>query len=238
MKRRDAKKYEKEFSYGKGLIPTPSDWIAHFWDVHNEQIKKIIDAPLKAANSILFVGVGSGGVMTHLDFRGKTVIGIDLNVKYLLQAPEYCKKVEADSSSIPFKDGSFDMVICDKILHHVVVQGSLEETIAECSRVLKDGGRMFAVEPNLFHPSGLAMTLMNKFHLYHKIAGGSDYERALSPFKLTRMCRSYFKKIRVNAVTFGHPRFPLSFQKLIFRADKYLKRMYLLSFSFAVEAVK
>src|SRR3972149_3856653 len=148
--RNKAKEFEKGFSYGKGVIPTPGDWISYFWDTHRNKIMKSLENPLDRADSILFVGVGSGDILPSLNLGGKTVFGIDLNLRFLVRAAGCCHAVAADSAMLPFKNNYFDMVVCNMVLHHVVGQGGLENTIAECSRVLRRGGRLLAFEPNLF----------------------------------------------------------------------------------------
>lgn len=234
----NAKDFEKAFRHGKGLIPTPDDWIAYFWKTHRERVIESLNPLIQKSHSILFVGVGTGDVLYGLDTRSKTVVGIDLNMQYLSQAKPYCRAIAADSAMLPVKDETFDLVVCNMVLHHIVGQGGLEKTFAECRRVLKENGRLIAFEPNLFHPSGLALTLLNVFHLYHAVGGGSDYEYALSPLKLSKLLRRDFKEIKITSVTFGHPRFPMSVQRLIFSADRHLKGLWPLGFSFMISALK
>lgn len=230
--------YEKKFNYGKGLIPTPSIWISHFWDAHRNKVVDYLQPFVTMADSILFIGVGTGDVIPLLQTRGKRIVGIDLNRDFLSFASHYCETIEGDGSSLPFEDNSFDLIICNMVLHHIIGQGNLGKTFAESSRVLRNGGVFAAFEPNVFHPSGFAMTMLNKFHLYHLVGGGSDYEYALSPFTLAKMCRQHFMQVRVKAFTFSHPRLPVSAQNILFRLDKHLSRFYPLSFSFVLHAIK
>lgn len=233
-----ATEFEKNFEYGKGIIPTPGKWISNFWDYHRNKTAELIRPFLSEAQSILFIGVGSGDVLPIIEMTGKMVVGIDLNKRFLCQSRDCCHPIEGDGSFLPLKDRTFDLVICNMVLHHIVGQGGLEKTLSECGRVLKKNGKLMAFEPNLLHPSGLAMTALNTLHLYHKVAGGSDYEYALSPFRLAKMCRLYFKETTIQAITFSHPRFPLFVQNLFRCADRYLSRAYPFSFSFMLEAVK
>jgi ubiquinone/menaquinone biosynthesis C-methylase UbiE len=233
-----AKEFEKNLEYGRGIIPTPQRWISYFWDVHRKKVVEYLEPFVKGADSIVFIGVGGGDILPFLSIRDKIVLGLDLNLKFLTQSTRYCSALVADGAMMPVKDESVDLVICDLVLHHIVGQGDLEKSLAECSRVLKNGGRLLVFEPNFFHPSGMAMNLLNKFRLYYKVAGGSDYEFALSPFQVARVCRSHFMKVKIRAITFSHPRFPPFVQKLFFRADRHLSRFYPLSFSFMLEALK
>lgn len=234
-----AKKFEREFQYGKGMIPTPDTWISYFWDEHRKKVVHYMNDSFKQARRILFVGFGSGDVVEYLDIQNKYILGIDLNSNFLAQVDKRgISLLAADGASMPVKSNSFDLVICNMVLHHIEGQAGLDNTIGECSRVLKGGGKLLLFEPNFFHPSGMILTLLNKFHLYQKVGGGSNYEYALSPFRLERLCRKKFKKSTTRAITFSHPRFPLFMQKLIFHNESHLNSLYPFGFSFFIEAVK
>jgi len=60
----------------------------------------------------------------------------------------------ADATRIPFKEATFDAVLCEVVLEHV---HQPQEVIAEALRVLKPGGSCFFIAPFLFpfhgHPS-------------------------------------------------------------------------------------
>lgn len=237
-----AKEFEKEFNYGKkGIVPAQRDWVEYFWNVHQKRVADALRLPVKEAKSILAVGVGAGDMLSALDLQSKLVVGIDINKARLADAARHCSPAASDGSSLPFKQGAFDIAICNMVLHHIIGQGysELKKTIYECSRVLKKGGRLFIFEPNIYHPSGIGMSLLSSLHLYHKLTGGSEYEFALSPFQLARICRSAgLKKVRTTAITFGQPRLPIFIQNLFFLSDRYFSRIYPLSFSFILEAVK
>src|SRR4051794_29497344 len=47
-------------------------------------------------------------------------------------------------------DASFDVVLHRLVLHHVVYAGPLEPVLAEAHRLLRPGGALVAIEPNLF----------------------------------------------------------------------------------------
>lgn len=237
-----AKEFEKEFNYGKkGVVPIQMDWASHFWTIHRDRVAQALCPPVREAKSILVIGVGTGDILSALNLRDKVVIGIDINKARLADAAKCCRPAASDGSNMPFKQGAFDLVICNMVLHHIIGQGSseLKKTIAECSRVLKKGGKLFIFEPNIYHYSGIGMSLLSRFHLYHKLTGGSEYEFALSPFWIARLCRNvHLEKVKTVAITFGQPRLPLFIQNLFFRTDKYFSRIYPLSFSFVLKAVK
>jgi SAM-dependent methyltransferase len=233
-----AKDFEKNLVHGKGIIPTPSSWIEYFWDVHKNKVVESLREHFQQASTVLFIGVGTGDVIPKLNPAGKRIIGIDLNATILEQAAQYCETILGDGSTLPLDNESCDLVVCNMVLHHIVEQGGLEQTLSEAARVLRPEGRFMAYEPNIYHPSGMALTLLNTFRLYHLVGGGSNYERALSPFSLVRACRPYFKTARARTLTLGHPRFPIALQNALFRLDRHCAALYPFSFSFTIEAFK
>ncbi len=78
--------------------------------------------------------------------------------------------VQADAAALPFRDGTFQAVICNHGLEHFV---RLEATVAEMGRVLQPGGGLFLSVPD-------ATTLTDR--LYRFLArGGGHVNRFRSP---------------------------------------------------------
>ena len=221
--------YESEFEYSKGIIRTPRKWINYFWANYHKKISPLLSSEIAKCNKVVFIGIGGGDVVPSLYFEDKRkIIGLDVNFKSLLSVREHAKVVVADGSSIPLKSESIDLVVCNQVLHHIIGQGSLEAAINECHRILKRGGKFIAIEPNSLHPSGVLMNVANRFHKYHFLSGGSDYEFAISPFYIFKLLRNNsFSTLKSFAVTFSHPRFPVFLQKIINSLDRILSRFYL-----------
>jgi ubiquinone/menaquinone biosynthesis C-methylase UbiE len=75
------------------------------------------------------------------------VFGVDL-VSELLEegrkrAPANVELVEGDATALPFPDGSFDLVVTARTLHHVARP---ELVLAEAVRVLRPGGTLLVVD--------------------------------------------------------------------------------------------
>jgi len=233
-------RYESEFEYSKGVINTPMKWIDYFWNSYYKKIRPCLSNEIAQYNRVVFIGIGSGDVIPSLCYEDKRkIIGLDVNFKSLLSAREHVKVVVADGSSIPLKSESIDLVVCNQVLHHIIGQGSLEAAINECHRILKRGGKFIAIEPNSLHPSGVLMNVANRFHKYHFLSGGSDYEFAISPFYIFKLLRNNsFSTLKSFAVTFSHPRFPVFLQKIINSLDRILSRFYLVGLINFYMAVK
>jgi len=114
---------------------------------------------------------------------------------------------EASATALPFEAESFDVVVFRLVLHHVVDQGPLRPALAEAYRVLRPGGRVLAIEPNLFHPIGVALYLANKLGWAKAIKGTCD-DWPLSPLAFRRDLRAEGFEARILALEYGWRRLP------------------------------
>jgi|GEM_PF-1751864 len=115
---------------------------------------------LKSGSNILDIGAGSGAFSFEMMKRGYDVIRCDLlfgitqkEVKGYEQA--FIKAgfkspfVQANAISIPFKDESFDGVLCADVLEHIPEE---ERALEEIRRVLKKDGILVTSTPAIgFH---------------------------------------------------------------------------------------
>ena len=109
----------------------------------------------------LDVGCGGGYLSEELARLGFNVSGVDPAPASLAAAQSHAKQSGltidyrvAQAESLPFPDGSFDLVTCCDVLEHVQ---DLDRTLSEIARVLKPGG-IFIVR---YHQSDI-----------HDLAGG------------------------------------------------------------------
>lgn len=107
---------------------------------------------------ILDVGCGDGAVESYMHeyFPAWIINGIDVSSESIQQAIK--KKISNttfsfyDGTSIPFADGSFDVVFMAGVLHHI--NFSMHTVlIKEIQRVLKANGRFYLFEHNPFNPA-------------------------------------------------------------------------------------
>jgi len=126
---------------------------------------------------ILDVGCGTGFLLQFFEQTGNhKVFASDITPKMLQLAslkytfPYYFR---GDSYALPFKDNTFDFVMCNSLLHHLY---DWESALGELSRVLKRGGTLFVgCEPN-----GYVYRLFNPIRkLYHRIARDKRIESAI-----------------------------------------------------------
>ena len=95
----------------------------------------------------IFCGRGNGLIALHqLGFQ--RLEGVDLSEKLLLQYEGSAQCYVADCRSLPFEDSSRDVVIVQGGMHHLPeLPGDLDSVLKEVHRVLRPGGRFYAVEP-------------------------------------------------------------------------------------------
>lgn len=91
---------------------------------------------------VLDVGCGNGVYVRELERRGIDAIGCDLSVGMLSAARPHPRLVNGDVTRLPFRAGTFDVVLAPHMLYHVDDRGS---AVAELRRVLKPTGSCVAV---------------------------------------------------------------------------------------------
>jgi ubiquinone/menaquinone biosynthesis C-methylase UbiE len=102
----------------------------------------------QASGRVLEVAIGTG---RNLPFypRGIELTGIDFSPAMLARARDRAQQLglavclqEADAQHLPFRDGSFDVVVCTLALSSIPDPG---EAVREMYRVLRAGGRLVTV---------------------------------------------------------------------------------------------
>ncbi|HUU08026.1 MAG TPA: methyltransferase domain-containing protein [Dehalococcoidales bacterium] len=174
-------------------------------------------------SSILEIGCGSGEELTFVSRASSNITAIDVSQTALKGCRvKGVNGVLADARILPFRNGSFDYVLCSAVLHHLVGQGDLGDYLKEFARVTRQKGYVIALEPNLFNLSGI---LMNIFNIIKPgITGLVPHERALSPFYLNNVFKSAdLREITCVSASYTWNRFPLWISKLISRYEDRLR---------------
>jgi len=103
---------------------------------------------------ILEIGAGSGIISYHMIQAGNEVISIDISADLFRNTffPE--KKIQfllANGISMPFKDETFTIVICNQVIEHIPSHHQLN-LVKEIYRVLGKDGLVYVATPNKFWP--------------------------------------------------------------------------------------
>lgn len=123
--------------------------MSHAWYITTRRLMLgYLKRNLKKDAKILDAGCGTGGTIKYLANAGfKNVQGIDNSPEAL----KFCRKrgvrnVKPGSvNHLPFKNQTFDAVICLDVLYHKEVIPS--KALAEFKQVLKTGGTLYLQEP-------------------------------------------------------------------------------------------
>jgi SAM-dependent methyltransferase len=116
---------------------------------------QLLDEQIPFRVNVLDVGCGTGQLVAFLSLAQRKVIGLDLSFESLRKANAFAlnhqmKRVafaQANIFQIPFRDSTFDFVICNGVLHHT-----------------KDARSGFSVLCDLLKPQGyLVVGLYNKY---------------------------------------------------------------------------
>lgn len=125
------------------LASSPDDAMVSFTE-YASSVKGSIERfrPIDPHARVLEVGSGAHGLIFFLGLSDS--IGIDpLADIYPSLFPKWqrrAKTIKAYGESLPFEDGSFDLVLCDNVIDHAE---SPEAILAEIARVLRPGGTLF-----------------------------------------------------------------------------------------------
>jgi SAM-dependent methyltransferase len=100
------------------------------------------------AGRILDAGCGGGGMPVSLAEEADAVVGIDLTPRYRDAGVRLGRElgranlrfVQADGTSLPFRDGAFNLVLSHAVIEHVA---DAPRYLSECARVLEPGGWMY-----------------------------------------------------------------------------------------------
>jgi ubiquinone/menaquinone biosynthesis C-methylase UbiE len=117
--------------------------------------KLLVPARLKAGESVLDVGCGTGSLAIAAKRQvgaSGPVQGIDPSPEMIARARHKAEKAKLDISfshgsaeSLVFSDGQFDVVLSTVMLHHLR-RDARAVAVAEMKRVLKPGGRLLVVD--------------------------------------------------------------------------------------------
>ncbi|MCP4004937.1 MAG: ubiquinone/menaquinone biosynthesis methyltransferase [bacterium] len=106
----------------------------------------VSSAGVRSGTRVLDLASGTGDLAELCRSRGASVLAMDLSQGMLRAARERCQSglyVQADGAALPVSDACIDVVTCGFALRNF---DRLEETLAECARVLVPGGRLVVLE--------------------------------------------------------------------------------------------
>jgi demethylmenaquinone methyltransferase/2-methoxy-6-polyprenyl-1,4-benzoquinol methylase len=103
-------------------------------------------AAVGPGDRVIDLACGTGDLCELAARRGAAVAGVDFSGEMLRRAAARgacARLVQADGQALPFRDASADAILCGFALRNFA---SLDETLGECARVLRPGGRLALLE--------------------------------------------------------------------------------------------
>jgi SAM-dependent methyltransferase len=117
---------------------------------------------------LLDIGCGLGAYVRRFSDFTPRAYGIDIDLQRVQRGAiagvrGLCAGV---SESLPFADGSFDGVLLNEVIEHVVND---RETLREALRVTRPGGRIVVFAPNRFYPFETHGVYLGKRYVFGNI---------------------------------------------------------------------
>lgn len=159
---------------------------------------------------ILEIGCGTGILSRYLLRKNPKLMikGIDISEKATAIAKKSLKKYPnvifrtGDALNLPFKDNYFDLIIGNSILHHL----PLIKSLREIKRVIKEKGKIWFCEPNIFNPQ---IFLEKNIFILKGFMQDSENETAFSRWYIKKVLKENgFKNIISRPYEFLHPLLP------------------------------
>lgn len=119
---------------------------------------------------VLDAGCGTGEILIHaLRLYPETninYVGLDFSEKILKKACDRAKVkpnallLQGSVTDMPFKDNTFDRIVCSGIIWYLASPDEVVVLIGECYRILKPGGILAVDCLNRFSPSIMVLSLL------------------------------------------------------------------------------
>ena len=184
---------------------------------------------------VLEVGVGTGRFSMELAKQGANVTALDPTNAMLTVAKEKAaingvinrvSLVRASGNNLPFRDSSFDVVICMHVLKHLP---TYKEVLKEIARVTNSSGFIIVNSPNswsFYLPTAIYSSMRH-------VLGKNIYSGLFTKWGLRKVLEDTgFTIEKVKGFIFLHPKFfPEMMQNLLAKIENYTSDSFLKNFS-------
>lgn len=155
-----------------------------------ELIKQILTyLEIKPEDKLLDIGCGAALITRELILASNNIVGLDANYQMIKHAPISTHRVLGVGDALPFKNASFDKILCHSVFQYFPDLNYSENVISEMMRLLSENGSFLIMDiPNLA-----------KKQQYLSVKGEETT-------RLTRLFyeKSWFKNLIPNAQIFDH----------------------------------
>jgi 2-polyprenyl-3-methyl-5-hydroxy-6-metoxy-1,4-benzoquinol methylase len=180
--------------------------------------------------NVLEIGCADGMGLKYLANKTKVkALGIDISNLFINEARKDSKS-NLSFEVVDFNDpntfvgemeySKFDYIIGNGILHHLYY--NLDDSLVNLKKLLKDGGKIIFIEPNLYNPY---IFLIFKFSNFRKIANLEPDEMAFTDSFITNKLNSLgFKNTKTEIRDFLLPNTPFFLIKPIIYLGNILEK--------------
>lgn len=159
-------------------------------------------AALNTHTRVLEIGSGDGEYSRRFSKVCPDIVSMDISFRMLEQSKrggQDFRLVQAGVENLPFRDGAFDVVVGNAVLHHL----NLPDALPEIFRVVASGGHIAFAEPNILNP---IVWMERNIPYVRRKTNTSPDETAFFRWQLARDLRSAgFKEVKVLPVDFHYP---------------------------------
>ncbi len=122
-------------------------------DYYDEELAPLISKKV----ALLDAGCGDKGIMDKYKGGNRLSVGIDLSLEAMRRNCSLDQLLKADVRRLPFKDGSFHVVICQWVIEHI---NEPKVVCREFARVLKPNGDLIIVTNSVSNPVMLISAIL------------------------------------------------------------------------------
>jgi SAM-dependent methyltransferase len=107
---------------------------------------------VRSTDTVLDLGAGTCEFLRAIKCEAK--IAVDLNPDVVAYAEDAKVLVEAGSNMASLADDSVDVVFSSNFFEHLPGKSDVLDTLRECRRILRPGGRLLILNPNIRYLAG------------------------------------------------------------------------------------
>jgi ubiquinone/menaquinone biosynthesis C-methylase UbiE len=157
------------------------------WIKENCNDKNVLDYCCGLGETSVLVAK-HGGYVTGIDISENEINSALKLYKDTKNVKGTCKFIIQDAENTDFEDKSFDVIVCNGVLHHL----DLDKAYMELSRLLNDSGQIIAIEALKHNPF---------IHFYRKktphLRTAWEVDHILTVPKI-KLGRKYFKDLKIH----------------------------------------
>ncbi|MDD5583477.1 MAG: class I SAM-dependent methyltransferase [Candidatus Omnitrophica bacterium] len=174
----------------------PETWGVSLAERDENRFEKIVELVPEGVKNILDIGCGTGELVLRLQRKMKSrthIVEVDRSATALSKCNADVGKISADINALPFKDKTFDLVICAEVLEHLSTT-AMRDAI---NKIKKISSKYVIIgvpnNENLAFSMYKCYECGNKFHInLHKRS-----------FKLGKMKKLFFPELNLKKYVFG-----------------------------------